>query len=277
MNKWIKLASNIICVIILIIAGRTLINFYISYRTSSKVYTDAVDTYQNVNNSDENSSDKNNADKNDADAITDTADKTVTAVSALDAEVPDINIDFEGIQKKNPDVVAWIYSEDTVINYPIVQGDDNDFYLTHMWNKTEEKHGAIFMDSAQQAGFADANIFIYGHHMKDGTMFASLQKYQDQTYYDEHPVMWIFTPDHTYRLVLYSAYTTSGNDSDTYTIHRGTGASYKEYLDRQISKSNFTPQVKPTENDKVLVLSTCSYSYDDARYVVCGILMDIDT
>ena len=88
----------------------------------------------------------------------------------------------------NPDIVAWIYIEGTKINYPIVQGEDNSYYLKHLFSGEWNGSGCIFLDSRNDASFADRHSIIYGHHMKNGTMFTDLDKYKKQDFFDEHPV-----------------------------------------------------------------------------------------
>lgn len=101
----------------------------------------------------------------------------------------EINIDFDGLSVINDDIVGWIRSIDNVIDYAIVQGSDNEHYLTHMFDKSYNKAGAIFMDYSNDPDFSDENTIIYGHNMKDGSMFAYLLNYKDQTFYDQHPIM----------------------------------------------------------------------------------------
>ena len=91
------------------------------------------------------------------------------------------------------------------------------------------------MEAANRPGFADANTILYGHHMKDGAMFASLEKWADQEFYEEHPVMWLFTPKQDYKVILFSGYTTSAN-SEAYTIFSDSGKELEEYLEKCIGK-----------------------------------------
>lgn len=122
-------------------------------------------------------------------------------VSEEPVEKAPISIDFEQLCQVNPDIIGWIYCEDTVINYPVLKGNDNDYYLHHTYDGTYSASGSIFVDAENADDFADSNTIIYGHHMKNGSMFASLSKWADQDYYEAHPVMWLLTPKQNYKIL----------------------------------------------------------------------------
>lgn len=185
--------------------------------------------------------------------------------------VPPIQVNFWSLQEINPDVVGWIYSEGTTINYPVVQGSDNSYYLKHLMDGSYNADGSIFVDSNNRSGFVDGNTIIYGHNMKDGMMFADLLNYADQTYYEAHPVIWLLTPKRNYQIVLFAGYTTDGN-SDTYTIFDSADDALYTYGEERIQKSDFQTDVKLKKGEQLVVLSTCAYSKENARYAVHGIL-----
>lgn len=192
----------------------------------------------------------------------------------LDPEVSPIDVDFEALQKRNPDIVGWIYCPNTVINYPVVQTDDNMYYLHRDIDGNYSSYGTLFVECLSQKGFKDNNNIIYGHHMNDGKMFAKLVDYAYQSYYDEHPVLYLNTPERNYRIELFTGYVTS-MDSDTYKITFDNEAENQAYLDSVISQSKFKSDVDVKTGDKICTLSTCTYDYDDARFVVQGKLVAI--
>ena len=185
-----------------------------------------------------------------------------------------LEVDFTKLEKVNPDIMGWIFSPGTVINYPIVQGTDNDYYLNHLFNNKSSKTGSIFMDCINAVDFSDNNTVIYGHHMKNGSMFASIDKYKKQSYYNQHPYMYICTPEQDYRLELFSGYITE-YDSDTYIIRFASKDEFQQYLDNVIAKSTFKSSIEVTTEDTIVTLSTCAYDFDNARYVVHGKLVKI--
>lgn len=185
-----------------------------------------------------------------------------------------IEINFEALLQESPDVQGWIYCEGTNINYPIVQGRDNNQYLRHTYTGEYAVSGSIFIEAKNAPGFADSNTVIYGHHMKDGSMFHSLSEWADQEFYEAHPNMWLLTPDGDYRVDLIAGYITPA-DSDTYAIFQGPSEYFDEYLGALPEKSDFkAPESVTLDRDaKYVILSTCDYTYKDARYVLHGKLV----
>lgn len=104
-------------------------------------------------------------------------------------------VDFKALKKINPDIVAWIRIPDTSVDYPVVQGNDDSYYLTHTFKKTEHVAGAIFLDSDNNADFSDDKNIIYGHNMKDGSMFRGLRNFLDDEFLKEHHILYLYLPD----------------------------------------------------------------------------------
>ena len=206
------------------------------------------------------------------------AEQEGTEASAPAPTVPveraPIYVDFEILQSQNPDIVGWIYCPDTNINYPIVQGDSNQAYLYRSHTGERNANGSIFLDFRNLRDFSDFNNIIYGHNMGVGEMFGTLKQFADQKFYEEHPVMWLLTPDKAFRLDLIAGMVTP-SDSETYELF-----SYQEDLHERmeyaLSHSSFDAgEVDISQITQVLTLSTCSYEYATARYVVIGSMVEI--
>lgn len=180
-------------------------------------------------------------------------------------------VDFDALLAINPDVVAWIYIEGTNINYPVVQGDDNSYYLSRLVNGTYNGAGTIFMDYRNERDLSDRNTVLYGHHMKNGSMFQQITKYKDQAFYDEHPICLIMTPDGNYKLEFFAGYVTNMN-TQAWKMEFESDEEYAQWLENACNQSAFVSSVNPTAQDKVMTLSTCTYEYSDARFVLVGIL-----
>lgn len=177
-----------------------------------------------------------------------------------------ITVDFDALKAMNEDVVAWIYCPGTKINYPVLQAEDNDYYLYRLMDGAENINGSIFMDYRNDSALSDGNTLIYGHHMRSGAMFAALIDYKSQSYYDKHPYIYILTPTQNYRLDLFAACLVDST-SDIYT-KEPTEAILRDC----IARSYFDTDIDyPTGN--VVTLSTCTYEYDDARFIVLGELV----
>ncbi len=177
------------------------------------------------------------------------------------------DVNFDSLKKINNQIVGWINGCGNAIDYPVVHGTDNDYYLKHMVDGATNRSGSIFIDSRNSPGFEDKNTFIYGHNMLNGTMFSTVAKYVDQSHYDQYPDITFVTPDGVYILQAFSGYVTPGT-SDTYQLEYADEAAFGEYLDKISRKSNFSSDIKITSRDKIVTLSTCTYDYDDARYVL---------
>ncbi len=197
-----------------------------------------------------------------------------TDLKASETETLPISVNFDELNASYDDVIGWIYSENTPINYPIVQGKDNDYYLRRMPNGKWDIAGSIFADFRNSPDFCDLNTIIYGHNMKNDSMFASLEEYKSQEYYDAHPIIYLLTPDKSYKILLISGYTASADSNDTYCI---PSDKYEQnaIIEKALTKSTFTTDVEINENDRLITLSTCAYDYENARYVVVGVLREV--
>lgn len=184
-------------------------------------------------------------------------------------------IDFDALKKKNKDVKAWLYSAGTPINYPVVQGEDNRYYLYRMFNGEYNGKGSLFIDYRSEKPFEDFNTIIYGHRMKDGSMFHDLIEYRDKDYYNEHKNMELTTPEKKYDLQIFAVVTIPA-DSDLYRFSFSSDSEKQSYLDQVLSKSEVDMGVSVSPDDRVVMLSTCTYEYDDARLVVYGKLAKVE-
>ena len=179
-------------------------------------------------------------------------------------------VNFEKLWKTNGDVVAWIYAPGTAINYPVVQGTDNEYYLKRMLDGRSNGAGTIFMDCRNDAAMTDFNTILYGHNMKNGSMFGYLTRYRNQGWYDTHPVMWLVTPEETYKIDVLAGRTVKADDA-AYTIYNSE-ETFQAWLEDFVSKSDFRSETAVEDAAQIVALSTCTYTYDDARYVLIGTL-----
>lgn len=180
-------------------------------------------------------------------------------------------VNFEALRVINPDVVAWIYIEGTSVNYPVVQGADNRYYLNRLFDGGYNSAGTIFMDYRNEGDMSNRNIIFYGHNLKNGSMFEAITEYKDQSFYDDHPVCLIMTPEENYTLEFFAGYVTDMNNQ-AWKLEFGSDEEFKLWLDDAVSRSEFSSDVNPTAQDRVVTFSTCTYEYDNARFVLHGIL-----
>ena len=197
-------------------------------------------------------------------------DKTAVDLSVL----PPITADFSKLTSVNSNIIGWIYCEGTKINYPVVYGVDNVYYLTHDYRGNPDGCGTIFSDAANLKGFSDSNVILYGHNMNDLSMFATLRYWMKQDYLNEHPLMWLLTPEQDYMVELFAAYETQA-DSDTYTVFRGPDPQFEDYLSSAVSRSQVSAPVELDPKAHYVMLSTCAYSNELARTVLHGKLVPV--
>ena len=181
------------------------------------------------------------------------------------------DIDWDHLQEINSDIVGWIRIDGTNIDYPVVKSHDNDEYLHTLFDGSWGNAGTIFVDCNTADPFNQFNTVVYGHHMKDGSMFENLKNYKDADYALDHGEMELLTPSQDYRLEL-AAFLNCPSDSKIYD--NNISGSYREDYLKAIKKyAEYTTDVQLTENDKIVVLSTCAYEYEGARYVIVGKLV----
>lgn len=182
-------------------------------------------------------------------------------------------IDFDALLKKNPDTVGWIrfYKEPEQINYPIVQGKDNEEYLHKTFEGNASATGAIFVDVENAGDFSDRNTVVYGHRMKNGSMFRHLQDYDTKQFWEENPYFYIYTPDG--QMLTYQIFSV-GVVKDTGTVYQkqfADDADFENFLTNIRKTDIYDTGIDVSVNDSVVTLSTCTSASDDNRFVVCGV------
>lgn len=178
-------------------------------------------------------------------------------------------IDVEMLREINGDYAAWIYLPGTMLDYPVVQGKDNEFYLKRMFNGESNSCGTIFVDARNLPEFQDSNTLLYGHHMRNGSMFKAITYYEEQEYFDAHPYLLIITPKAHYLVELIAGYTTDSSDH-CYNIALSDFEDMRYYLTKAKQKSDFDSTIQLEPGNKLVTLSTCAYAFENARYITIG-------
>lgn len=195
------------------------------------------------------------------------------ALKSYDAETapasPKSEIDFEKLKESCPDAVAWIRINDTVIDYPVVQGTDNDFYLNHLADRTPNKAGSIMMSFANDAEFRDDITILHGHHMRNGSMFGSIEEFRNEEFYQEHPVIRLMTPNGDHDVAIFAAYIVDGYTYG-YPSYFVSEPEFDQFIQEAKEATGYDTDVSVSFGDKLLLLSTCTYSFKGARFVLIG-------
>ncbi len=192
---------------------------------------------------------------------------------AVEADDDRFRVDFDALLAINPDTIGWIrfYPEPSEISYPIVQGRDNDYYLHNTFSANENTLGAIFLNFANRADFSDKNSIVYGHRMRDGSMFRHLEDYDDQSFWEENPYFYIYTVDG--RELTYEIYSVGvvEDTSDTYLTEFATDEEFQNFINLTKEISAYDTGVEVTTDDTIVTLSTCTSASDEHRFVVRGV------
>lgn len=200
-----------------------------------------------------------------------------------------LEVDFKALKEENSDFYGWLYLiNDDIINYPVVQGEDNEYYLNHLFDRKSNAHGTLFLDYRNKQDPLDDNSIIYGHRMQSKSMFNNLSGFKKQEYYQEHPCFYLELPDKEYRLEVFASYITSAV-SDAYTItfneedgyvtdadgnrhiaykFNDTIPTFEEWYEKVMNKNLLETNVEVTKEDRIFTFSTCDYTFDNARFVV---------
>ena len=187
-------------------------------------------------------------------------DSTVTSVP---------QVDFKSLLAVNPEIVAWLTIDGTNINYPVTQHSDNDYYLHHLFNGEYNSSGCLFLGCRNPSDFSGRHTIIYGHHMDNGTMFQNLMYYKDQSFYNEHPTARLITPDGSFTIKFFAGYVANVG-SDAWKLDFTSNEDFEDWLAAAMEKSAFKSKVIPSAAERVVTLSTCSYEFYNARFVLLG-------
>lgn len=183
------------------------------------------------------------------------------------------DMNYNKLKEINNDYIFWLRIDDTQIDLPVVQTDDNDYYLTWTFQDEYNDAGTLFLDYRNTPSLTDQNSVIYGHARLDGTMFGGLKKFKDQSYYETHPFVEVLTKDSIYYYQIFSV-----NVLDATYDYRSPsyGEAFRGFINNIRSSSYITSSVTVDENSRIMTLSTCTTSEQDMRLVVFAVLLNAD-
>lgn len=188
-------------------------------------------------------------------------------VEVLPPQYPPLSIDIEKLKEINGDFRGWLYFPALEISYPVVQGEDDDYYLKHSFEDVKSNSGSIFMDCGASPDWSDRNTFVFGHNMRDGSMFGSFKKLvNDPTLLDENPRFYIYTEEKVYTYEIFSYYLTK-EDSNRYMVF-SSDENYDLYTQWAVENSDYAFEVDLSERPNIVSLSTCYGSAGTSRRVL---------
>ena len=188
---------------------------------------------------------------------------------------PRINQSIVDLQATYSEAVGWLTIPNTRVDYPFAQGESNATYLRMDLDQRPSAAGTLFMDFRNSRGFSDFNTIIFGHHMKNGSMFGTLQQFNSQTFFDANRTGTIFLADKTYEITFIAFAVIAPDDAVIYNPVIETDADAVAFLDHVRRIARYYRNVGATVDDRFVTLSTCNYEFDDARMVLIGRLTEI--
>lgn len=247
-----KKKVSVISIIILMIAigvflfsGYQLYKIYIEYRIGAKEYTQIKKSV---------------------------IKETIVKDEETGEKRSDFIVDFEALKALNEETVGWIrFDEPQRISYPVVQGVDNSKYLRTTFEEKKNAVGAIFLDVGNAVDFSDRNTFIYGHNMKDRSMFGELRNFKNAEFCEQNPYFYIYTPDGREIQYLIFAVKVVGDTAGEYRRQYANDADFSGYIRLIRTGSLYSPNVEVGPSDRIVSLSTCTNVREDERLLVHGV------
>ena len=188
------------------------------------------------------------------------------------------------LQGQNTDIVGWLEIENTNINYPVLQGADNNYYMTHNYKNEKSKNGSIFLEANYNWNIPSNNLLIYGHNLGNGMMFQELLKYEKESFYQEHPVIRFTTAEEDAEYEIISVFKSRvyyKSEKNVfryyYFINNESEEEYNEFVKNAKNASLYPIDATASYGDQLITLSTCSYYVEDGRFVVVGRKIEQDS
>lgn len=239
-SKFVYRILLVVCVCVFIYSAYNLVSIYLDYRSMDEANDEIIETY----------------------------------VQEPTKETNDyLQIDWAGLLARNSDVQAWIQIPDTNVNYVVLKGENNDTYIHSDIDKKYFRAGSIFVESSNQVPFNDLNTVVYGHNMKNGSMFANIKSYTEQEFANEHPYVYIYLPDGSVNIYKVVSAHIIKDDSELYNT---SVTDIQDYYNKMLETSEINVDFDRTANQPVLTLSTCTSGGGDngKRNVVHAVLQE---
>lgn len=276
-----KLFTVLLAAILLVIIGIMLRNWIVE-RNAEKQYEDLAESVNRLQNQDSDNAitsadDWQNANTEKMEEESqDSQEQEDSAVAGIN--IPQKQLDWNELAKVNPDIYAWIYIPGTKVDYPVLQHPtDNTYYLNYNMNGTRGYPGCIYTEKENNKDFSDFNTIMYGHNMRNETMFETLHYYEDKAFFVNDPYVYVYRGDRVLVYEIFAAYT-AGNEHILYSYDFQSQDGRQNYVD-QIEKGtsgNLRNDVEVTADSHILTLSTCISGKAKNRYLVQAVLLNED-
>ena len=275
--KFLYILIYLFFIFIIVLSVAYILNFFLLKKEAQK-----ENNLLNIVKVEENTLDNNDSenDNNENEESTNSIENTTNTVEEKeDIENPENGriLQVKNLKKQNSDIVGWLEIKDTSINYPVLQGTDNEYYMTHNYKKQKSKKGSIFLTKDYDWNIPSNNLLIYGHNLKNGTMFEELLKYSDKNFYKKHPIIRFTTEneDAEYEIIsVFKSRVYYKSEKNVfryyYFVNANTEEEYNEFIKNAKKASLYDIEATAKYKDQLITLSTCSYHTQDGRFAVVG-------
>lgn len=276
-----KLFTVLLAALLLVIVGYMLRNWIVE-RNAQKQYEDLAESVNRLQNQVSDNAITPAGDRQDASTEvmeTETEDAQEESDSAIaGVDIPQKQLDWNELAKVNPDIYAWIYIPGTQVDYPVLQHPtDNTYYLNYNMNGTRGYPGCIYTEKENSKDFTDFNTVMYGHNMRNKTMFETLHYYEDKAFFVNNPYVYVYRGDRVLVYEIFAAYI-AGNEHILYSYDFQTQEGRQNYVDliEKGASGNLRDDVEVTGDSHILTLSTCISGKAKNRYLVQAVLLNED-
>lgn len=278
-----KLCTILLVLILLVVLGILLRDWYVRSR-AEKQYEELAAQVNSLQDSISHntvlpSATDNTLGTEGTEEITESTEADEESLEILGVSVPKKSLNWAEIKKVNPDIYAWIYIPGTEIDYPILQHpSDDSYYLNYNMNGTKGYPGCIYTESVNQRDFTDFDTLIYGHNMRNDSMFATLHYFENETFFKACPYVYIYTGEKALVYEIFAAYT-GGNEHIWYAYDFSLDTEKQRYLDTITKTKTVDCHLRDVEVDSqshVITLSTCVQGKPENRYLVQAVLLNED-
>jgi len=287
MKKSVRMILTVVLVIVFAVSGGMVLKKFMEYRAGEETYSEVeklvgieVDAQEGAQQTGENqpeTDDQQQAEDPDSVQQSDDKEKDNKKEEKKQNPLPKVsvdnlkNLDLSALQKVNKDVMGWIIIPGAGISYPLMNGDDNSYYLNRTWDRQWNTMGAIFLEAECSSKLTDFNTIIYGHNMRNTTMFSNLKKYVKKSYWKNAPYVYIATEKGVYRYDIFAAYEVEV-EGHVFWLDIEDETLKQKFIDRSLEMSELSTGIVPTVSDKILTLSTCTGNGHEKRMVVQAVL-----
>ena len=276
MKKSIRISLIAVFLIVFLVSGGMVIKKLTEYREGEQTYDDVekLAGLESLENTDT-QSDLPEEEPEDNEDVPE--DKDIKKEEKKTNPLPKVSIDnlknlnLDALQKVNKDVMGWIIIPGADISYPLLDGDDNSYYLNRTWDKQWNTMGSIFLEAECSNKLSEFNTIIYGHNMRNTTMFSNLKKYVKKSFWSGAPYVYIATEDGVRRYDIFAAYEVSV-EGHAFWINIEDEQLKQKFIDKSLEMSEIKTDIVPVTSDHILTLSTCTGNGHEKRMIVQAVL-----